>query len=65
MNFDAEKDELYLSGNILEKDWMTETLKRYVQKAFVISASAEFNRAPITQIKGLPLDLITLFIKGR
>lgn len=65
LNFDSEKDEMHLCGNISEKDWLLETLKKYIQKAFIINASAEFNRAPITQIKGMPLDLITLFIKGR
>jgi hypothetical protein len=38
-------------------------LKIYVQKVFFINATAEFNRAPITEIKGIPFDLITLYIK--
>lgn len=62
---DAEKDELHLVGNIPDKDWLMEALHRFIMKVYVISPSADFNRAPITEIKGIPYDLITLFIKGR
>lgn len=58
-------DELYLMGDIPEKDWMTNELKRYVQKVFVINPSAEFGEHPGTELKGVPFDLQTLIVKGR
>ena len=58
-------DELYLVGDIPERDWLTEELKKYVEKVYVINPSADFNRAPATQIKNMPYDLMTLLTKGR
>lgn len=61
----AEQDEMHLVGDIPEREWFIEELKKYIQKAYVINPSADFNRAPATQIKGMPYDLMTLFTKGR
>ena len=63
--FDANADEMYLVGTIPDKDWISEALHRYVRNMYVINPTAEFNRAPITQIKNLPFDLITYFMKGQ
>ena len=46
-----------------EPEQTTAILRRYVQKVYVHSASAAFNRAPITRIKGIQLDMITHFVK--
>ena len=62
---DAGQDEMHLVGDIPEREWLTGELKKFVQRAFVINPSADFNRAPATQIKGMPYDLMTLFTKGR
>lgn len=63
--FDNRADELYVCGNSDETDFMMTTIRKYLQRAFVINASAEFNRAPITQIKGVPFDTVVLFIRGK
>lgn len=63
LNYDAEKDELHIFGALPEKEVLTENLKKYVRKVYPINPVAEFNRAPITQIKDLPFDLLTLFVK--
>lgn len=63
LGFDTNADELYLSGDI--DDSLRDMLHRFVQHVYAINPSAEFNRAPITQIQGLPFDLMTLFMKGR
>jgi hypothetical protein len=62
---DAEHDEMHLVGDMEEADELMEELRRYVQKAYVINPTADFNRAPATQVKGMPYDLMTLFTKGR
>ena len=52
-------------GEFNNREQLIKELKDYVKNVFVINPSAEFNRAPITQIKGIPLDLMTLYINGR
>ena len=61
----AELDEMYLVGDIPERELFVNELRRYVQKVCVINPSADFNRAPATQIKNMPYDLMALFTKGR
>ena len=65
LQLDNRFDELHLVGEIPEQEWMTEELKQYLQKVYVINPSADFNRAPVTEIKGMPFDLQTLYVKGR
>ncbi len=65
LGLNATEDEIYISGKIEEREALTEQLKKYVKNVYYVNASAEFNRAPITQIKDIPFDIITLFLKGR
>jgi len=58
-------DELYLVGDIPERDWMTEELKKYVEKVNVINPAEDLEGAPATQVKNMPYDLMTLLTKGR
>ena len=62
---EPEHDELYLVGDIPERDQLMEEAQKFVKRVFYINPSGEFNRAPITQIQGIPYDLITLYLKGR
>lgn len=65
-------DELHLVGDIFTQpnfdtdkfDIPTE-LRKYLQKVYIINPSVDFNRAPVTEINGMPYDLQTLFVKGR
>lgn len=59
---DQKKDELYLSGNIPDKEQLVKELKAYVEKVTTINPAADFNRAPMTAIKGITLDLMTLYL---
>ena len=65
LNLQPEHDEMHLVGEIPEKEWLLQELRRYLQKAYSLNPTAEFNRAPATQIKGMPFDLMTLLTKGR
>ena len=60
-----EHDELYLVGELTDGGALTETLQQFLKRVFVINPSGEFNRAAITQIKDVPYDLVTLYLKGR
>ncbi len=61
----AERDEIHLVGDMLDGDWLTEELKKYVKRVYVINPAGDFNRSIVTQIEGMPYDLMTLFVKGR
>ncbi len=63
LGFDSHRDEIHLAGFGDDNDEMRQQLSRFVESVATINPSAEFNRAPITRIKGLPLDMMTLFVK--
>lgn len=62
---DSHRDELHLVGDIPERDELLVELRKYVQNVYVINPSADFNRAPASQIKNFPYDLMTYYVKGR
>lgn len=59
---DQMRDELFLVGDIPDKDNLLATLRTYVSVVVVINPSASFNRAPMTQIKGITFDIITTYL---
>ncbi|MBO7116154.1 MAG: DUF3822 family protein [Prevotella sp.] len=61
----AERDELHMVGNIPERDWLIEELQKYLKRVYTINPAGDFNRSAVTQIEGMPYDLMTLFVKGR
>lgn len=65
LQLQPEHDELHIVGDIPDREWLLTELKKFLQNAYVINPSADFNRAPVTAIKGMPYDLQTLFVKGR
>jgi hypothetical protein len=52
-------------GDIVEREKLIEEAQRFIKRVFYINPSGEFNRAAVTQINGMPYDLMTLFVKGR
>jgi hypothetical protein len=65
LGLDQRKDELHLAGNLPDKETFLSEIRRFVQNAYVINPTADFNRAPVAAIKGMPYDLMTLLVKGR
>jgi hypothetical protein len=65
LSLQPEHDEMHIVGDIPEKDWLLQELRQYLKNAYAINPTAEFNRAPATQIKNMPFDLMTLLTKGR
>lgn len=63
--FNAETDELYLVGSIPDEGRLLEELKKYVQKVYVINPATDFGDSPVSQIKKMPYDLMTLYAKER
>lgn len=65
LRLNSDNDELHIVGDIPDRDTLTAELKRYVQRVYVINPTGDFNRAPVTQIKGMSYDLMTYYVKGR
>lgn len=58
-------DEIHIAGDIPDAEQLVDMLRRYVRNAYVINPTADFNRSPVTRIKGMPYDLMTFHVKGR
>lgn len=65
LNLSQEHDELHLAGEIPEGRQLLDELHQYLRRAYIINPSADYNRSPVTQIEGLPYDVMTLIVKGR
>ena len=59
---DQLHDELFLVGDLIDKDELLKDLRTYVAFVVVINPQASFNRAPLTQIKGITFDMITNYL---
>ena len=64
LGFDQKKDELITVGEIPDKDWFLHNIKLYLLKVFYLNPAAEFNRAPLTEIRNMPFDLLTLYLRN-
>ena len=65
LGLDPEHDELHMVGELPDEEALVNEARQFVKRVFYINPSGEFNRAPVTQIAGMPYDLITLYVKGR
>ncbi len=61
----ADRDETHIVGDIPEQEWLTTELQKYIKRVYTINPAGDFNRSAVTQIEGMPYDLMTLFVKGR
>lgn len=65
LGMEPEHDELHLVGDLPDEEALMDEARQFVKRVFYINPSGEFNRAPVTQIAGMPYDLMTLYVKGR
>lgn len=63
LELDGRHDELQLMGNFPDSEELGQKLRRFVQSVYFTNPSAEYNRAPLAAVKGLPYDLLTLYLK--
>ncbi len=59
---DQMRDELFVVGDIPSKDNLLQALRMYVSVVIVMNPTANFNRAPLTQINGITFDLVTTYL---
>lgn len=62
LGMDAVDDEMFLCGDIPDREWLLEAMRNYVQKVFVVNVAADFNRSPITRMPGMPLDMMLMYL---
>lgn len=65
LQYNAEFDELHLVGEIPDEENVLAELRTYLENVYMINPVADFNEHHATHIKGMPYDLLTLFVKGR
>ena len=65
LQLQPEYDELHIVGDIPDKESMLDELHRYLQNVYLMNPEADFNNHPVTAIKDMPYDLMTLYAKGR
>ena len=63
IGLDPREDELHLCGDMPEKELLTSEAGKYVKRIFTGNPSGEFNRAQVTQIEGMPYDLMLFYLK--
>jgi len=64
LGLSPEHDELFVTGDIPERDTLKAELDQFVKRVFIINPVGEFNRASVAQIKDIPYDLVILYVKG-
>ena len=62
LGLNPQSDELHLGGMMPEKEQLKERLLEFVKRVFVGNPSGEFNRAPVTQIEGMPYDMMLMYL---
>ena len=65
LSMEPEHDELHLVGELPDEEALLNEARQFIKRVFYINPSGEFNRAHVTQIAGMPYDLMTLYVKGR
>lgn len=62
LGMNPREDELHMAGIIPEQDQLKEQAQLYVKRVFWVIPSGEFNRAPVTQIEGMPYDVMLCYL---
>lgn len=65
LQLEPEHDELHLVGDIPEEQDMLADLRNYLQKVYPMNVAVDFNNHPVTALKDMPYDLMTLYARGR
>ena len=61
LGFSQHEDELYMVGDIPDRDLLQDELHQYVRNVYVINPSADFNRSAASKTPGMPYDLMAMY----
>ena len=60
----ADRDELHLAGDYMaQAGGLQQLAEEFVRRVYVVNPVGEFNRAPVTQIPGMPYDVMLYYLK--
>lgn len=62
VGYDQERDELHLTGNLLQRDILMPELKKYIRRIFIINPQAELHLVTDTPAEEIPFDIQALQI---
>ncbi len=62
LEFEQQRDELYLAGTIDQREQLMQLLRKYIRQVHPIYPTAEFNRSVFTLLAHIPFDLQTSLI---
>ncbi len=74
LQMDAQKDELHLMGDLFQRnsvstvcdqDELLKQLKVFLKNVYVVNPSSDIGFSSVAELKGMPYDLMILFVKGR
>ena len=65
LSLNIDTDEMYITGETPHKEHLTAELHKFIHRVYVINPTSDFNRAPVTQIEGMPYDLMTYYVRGK
>lgn len=58
LGMNQTEDEMFVVGDMPHKEWLMERLKSYLKNVHTIIPSASLNRSPLSQIDGMPFDMM-------
>lgn len=59
---DGNRDDLFLTGKIPDRDALTNDARRFLRRVYYINPVADFNRAAFTQVENMPFDMMLQFV---
>jgi hypothetical protein len=62
LGLNPQSDELHIAGQMTDKEQLKERLLEFIKRVFMSNPSGEFNRAPVTQIEGMPYDMMLMYL---
>ena len=64
LGMSADRDELHLAGDYMaQAGGLQQLAEEFVRRVYVVNPVGEFNRAPVTQIPGMPYDVMLYYLK--
>lgn len=55
-------DDLFFMGRIAQREQFTNEMKKYLRRVYYINPTADFNRAPVTNILNMPFDMMLAMV---
>ncbi|MBO5233880.1 MAG: DUF3822 family protein [Prevotella sp.] len=58
LGMNQKTDDLFIIGDMPHRDWLMNRLATYITRVHTVNPVADLNRSPLSQIKGMPFDMM-------